>query len=197
MIACVTVMVAVVLRAFVIQTFRIPSASMYPTLWVGDLIIVNKLVYGLRLPGVDEPIYAGESPKRGEIVVFSRFSDFEDFEETKHYVKRVVGVPGDTVEVRDFKAFVNGEETDRGFDVELNEDPKSLEIGGRKWGPLKLRKGEYFVLGDNRVNSQDSRFFGPVPGSAIEGRAEFIYWSWSIADAEFDIRWERIGLDID
>jgi signal peptidase I len=167
---------AIVLRAFFIETFIIPSGSMEPSLLPGDHIFVSRL--------------RGQSPSRGEVVVFRRFSELESTGDRQvPFIKRVVGVPGDIVEVRDGATLING----KSLDSESNLPVEAFS----NFGPLKLPTGEFFLLGDNRGNSRDSRFFGPVKEDVIIGRAEFIFWSRDrTLGFPRGIRWQRFGLMI-
>lgn len=188
------IFIIVVVRAFVFQTFKIPSASMVPTLLIGDHIVVNRFVFGIHLPGLSGKILRIGAPKRGDVVVFSRFSEYEDQDADTHYIKRIVAGPGDEVKVVEYRAFVNGEpigKDDQATNPEFH--PMFPERSGREFGPLKLGEGEYFVLGDNLPNSRDSRFYGPIHGEDIEGRAEFVYWSWDSQGGSASVRWDRIG----
>ena len=189
-----TVFLAFVIRAFVFQTFKIPSSSMYPTLQVGDHIIVSKLSYGFFFPGFSGLLFEFSEPAVGDVVVFYRFSEFEDIDASLHYSKRIVAGPGDTVEVKGGVTSVNGTV------LEEKRPPKisiSDELGlqeGRNYGPVKLGPGSYFVVGDNRSNSKDSRFYGPISKKDIEGRAVLIYWSWGVDEGgSWRVAWDRIG----
>ena len=201
----VALVLAIVLRTFFIQAYKIPSGSMEPTLQVGDHIIVNKLDYGLRLPDsifgltpfADELPYGKylfriESVRRGDVVVFVFPED-----RTKDFIKRVVALPGDTVEVRAGMLYLNG--------VSMTEPHAHFEksfaerLPGSQadyMAPLKLAPNQYFMMGDNRDHSYDSRFWGPITRDAIEGRAMFIYWSCaseaSALSCFYDVRWSRI-----
>ena len=141
-----------VLRPFVVKSFWIPSESMVPTLEVGDRIFVNRFIYRFF------------EPERGDIVVF------DSLETEDELIKRVVAVPGDRVRVRNGKLRVNGDFPDEPYAVPM------LFPDGSVFGPTKVPEGEVFVMGDNRPNSQDSRFFGPVPVENIEGEAFFRFW---------------------
>ena len=141
-----------VLRPFVVKSFWIPSESMVPTLEVGDRIFVNRFIYRFF------------EPERGDIVVF------DSLETDDELIKRVVAVPGDRVRVRNGKLRVNGDFPDEPYAVPM------LFPDGSTFGPTRVPEGEVFVMGDNRPNSQDSRFFGPVPVENIEGEAFFRFW---------------------
>lgn len=148
----VGVVVAVV-NPFIIQAFLIPSGSMIPTLQVGDRIMADKFIYYIR------------DPQRGEVVVFRAPPEADPQE--RNFVKRVIGLPGDVVEVRDGKVFVNG--------TPLNE-PYIYEPPYYQFGPYKVPQGHYFVMGDNRNDSNDSHIWGPLSRDRITGRALFIWW---------------------
>jgi signal peptidase I len=196
---------AIVLRTFFVQAYKIPSASMYPTLLVGDHIIVNKLVYGLRMPDsfFGATPFAHEIPygrylfefapiHRGNVVVFVFPED-----QSKDFIKRVIGVPGDTIEVKNGIVFLNGERADDPHaHLELSPGERTQNSERDYFGPFKVPPGEYFMMGDNRDRSYDSRFWGPVTRDAIEGRAMFIYWSCaddsSPLSCFYDVRWSRL-----
>jgi signal peptidase I len=191
-------LIVLVVRSFLAEPFRIPSSSMLPTLEVGDFILVNKFAYGLRLPVLEWEFLRTGRPERGDVVVFRYpLNPRED------YIKRVVGVPGDVVEYRGKRLWVNGVEMayqplgaytasgDPGNDgaERLREDlgGASHEIllnprvppGAVREGRWTLGPGEYFVLGDNRDNSQDSRVWGPVPETHLKGRAFLVWMHWN------------------
>ena len=191
-------------RSFVVEPFRIPSESMLPTLHVGDFILVNKHSYGLRLPLSHHRLTAGDRPQRGDVIVFRYPRNTR-----LPYIKRIVGMPGDTISYQDKKLYIN--------DREIPLQP----VPGREKIPLKRQllleflpekqhqvmhdqarpafqmpaivvpEGEYFVLGDNRDYSQDSRYWGFVPESHIIGRAFFIWFHW-----KHGVKWSRMGSSI-
>ncbi len=168
---------ALILRASVVEAFKIPSGSMIPTLRIGDYILVSKLTYGLRLPLFSQTVYQFSEPKRGEIVVFVRPDDPDTFEneENTNVIKRVLGVAGDTVEVKGAQLFLNG--------APLAESYARWQEGGiaeGNFGPVTVPAGHVLLLGDNRDHSKDSRFWPDpfLPISRIKGRALIIYWSW-------------------
>jgi len=161
--------IAFLLRASVVEAFKIPSGSMIPTLRIGDHILVSKLSYGFRLPFVTKFIYQFAEPQHGDIVVFTR----PDEPET-NIIKRVIGIPGDLIEVRQTKLFINNQ---------LQYEPYArYELNGIKnFGPERVPEGHIFMLGDNRDHSRDSRFWEETPWLEIQrvkGRALIIYWSW-------------------
>jgi signal peptidase I len=193
------------IRTFVVEPFKIPSGSMIPTLLVGDHIFVNKFVYGLRMPFTGSLVIPMGQPERGDVIVF-RYPD----DPTQDFIKRCIGLPGDTIEMRGERVYLNGQVVDRidrgryeymdyerVRDVEVrrqdeilpNEatystlyDPQRSHLGRR--GPWEVPEGHYFMLGDNRDSSRDSRFWrNPfVRADQIKGRATFIYWSWVVAE---------------
>ena len=176
----IAVVLALFIRTFVVQAFKIPSGSMKPTLLVGDHILVNKFIYGIKIPFSDKTIIKLGKPKRGDVVVFKYPLDTK-----KDYIKRVVGLPGDKVELENKQLFINGKITD---------DPHaSYSIYGnlRNFGPVTVPVHHLFVMGDNRDESSDSRVWGFVPDAYLKGKAFLIYWSWDSRD--FGVRWSRLG----
>lgn len=190
--------IIVVVRAFLFQTFKIPSGSMVPTLLIGDHIVVNRFLYGIHLPGAQGKILRFRRPSRGDVVVFARFSEFEDQDSDTHYIKRIVAVPGDVVEVKDYRAYINGSPVGKN-DTQTVPDfhPGLADQGARIYGPVTLADGQYFVLGDNLSNSRDGRYYGPISEDDIEGRAEFVYWSWDVQGTSASVRWDRVGKAIE
>ena len=174
------------LRAFVIQAFRIPSASMQDTLLIGDFLFVNKFEYGPKIPFTHIRLPGLRPPRRGDVIVFQFPQD-----PSKDYIKRCIATGGETIEVREKQVRVNG--------VALNEpyaihgDPAVHPAGydyRDYFGPYTVGKGQLFMMGDNRDNSNDSRYWGPLDLDLIKGRAMFLYWSW---DPERNWpRWNRI-----
>jgi signal peptidase I len=183
----VAVILALFIRTFVVQAFKIPSGSMKNTLLVGDHILVNKFIYGIKLPFIDKTIIPIENPKRGDIIVF-QFPD----DPSKDFIKRVIGIGGDVIEIRNKKLFVNGilVPHKHGIYKDPRVYPASLQPRDN-FGPITVPKGKLFVMGDNRDFSYDSRFWGFVDLSAVRGEAFIVYWSWDKND--FSVRWNRIG----
>ena len=176
----IAIILALFIRTFVVQAFKIPSGSMKPTLLVGDHILVNKFIYGVKLPFTDKVLVKISKAKRGDVVVFKYPLDTR-----KDYIKRVVGLPGDQVELANKQLLINGRPT---------EDPyASYSIQGnlRKFGPITVPTDHLFVMGDNRDESSDSRVWGFVPISYLKGKAFLIYWSWDRQD--FGVRWSRLA----
>ncbi len=189
-----TLVLALVIRTFVVQAFKIPSGSMIPTLLIGDHILVNKFIYGVKLPFTDIVLIPITVPGRGDVIVF-RFPK----DESKDFIKRVVGIPGDKIEVRDKVLYVNGIEQNEGFTNDAVDTLSSQIMASRdNFGPVNVPENSYFVMGDNRDHSLDSRFWGFVDFKKIKGEAFLIYWSW---DKESEVlewlggwsRWGRIG----
>ena len=188
-------LLALVIRTFIVQAFKIPSGSMIPTLQIGDHILVNKLSYGLRLPEdiFWVPIPFGgkylvdyRKPQRGDVVVFIYPED-----RSKDFIKRVIGVAGDEVEVRAKKVYINGREIDDPYAHFEGENALGGLQARDDYGPKRVPENHIFVMGDNRDKSLDSRYWGYVPLKDVKGKAFLIYWSWDGADRW--VRWERLG----
>jgi signal peptidase I len=219
--------VALFLRTFLIEPFKIPTRSMVPTLLEGDQLFVTKLSYGLRLPILNKYVAHFSDPERGDVIVFafpredaakylartnSGCLQAESLSEDKDYIKRIIGVAGDTIEVLNQVVYVNGEPisqqpayqrtvsdyrflTDR-LEESWNREKHGLHsymtithaIPDNHFGPIKVEPGHVFVMGDNRDNSADSRCWGQVPVDNIKGRAQILWWS----QGHVGIRWERM-----
>jgi signal peptidase I len=183
----VALLLALVIRTFVVQAFKIPSGSMLPTLQIGDHLLVSKFVYGPRLEIPFTQVSLGRlpglrSPERGDVIVFVYPKN-----PSQDFIKRVVAVAGETVEVRDKRLHVNGAPVPDPF--------ATYRLGGignsQRFGPLLVPEGTVFVMGDNRDESLDSRVWGPVPLENVKGLAFIIYWSWDRERSWW--RWERLG----
>lgn len=162
-----------VLRAFVIQAFRIPSESMVKTLLVGDFLFVNKFEYGPKIPFTHVRLPGLRQPKRGDVIVFQFPPD-----PTKDYIKRCIATAGETVEVRNKVVYVNGQALVEPYAQHTSPDTMPAAMGPRdNMPPRTIAPGELFMMGDNRDNSYDSRFWGVVPMDLVKGRAMFIYYS--------------------
>lgn len=183
----VAVLLALFIRTFVVQAFKIPSGSMIPTLQIGDHILVNKFAYGLGIPFLGIPLFDGKDPGRGDIIVFKYPEDPQ-----KDFIKRVVGVGGDVVEIRDKKVYVN--DTLLPDEHAIHTDSRMLPVRDNL-DPIRVPSGKLFVMGDNRDNSYDSRFWKFVDARAVRGKAFVIYWSWNDNPASVvdRIRWGRLG----
>jgi signal peptidase I len=187
----IAVLIALFIRTFVVQAFKIPSGSMKETLLIGDHILVNKFIYGVKIPFLRKTLISVSEPERGDIVVF-----IYPMDKTKDFIKRVVAVSGDTVEIKDKRIFINGSPYDdgHGFYTDNLMFPRSIQPRDN-FGPVKVPDGHIFVMGDNRDQSYDSRFWGFVNHKDVLGKAFIIYWSWSTTDR--NARWGRLGHIID
>ena len=180
----VALLLAFFIRTFVVQAFKIPSGSMIPTLLVGDHILVNKFGYGVKNPLTGTDLITGGDPQRHDVIVFKYPQN-----ESQDFIKRVVGVAGDRVEVVRKKVFVNGEPfVDPNA---VNMDPEIIPSPRDNMASVTVPPHSVFVMGDNRDNSHDSRFWGFVDLKAIRGKAFMLYWSWD--SANFTVRWSRLG----
>jgi len=177
---------ALVIRAYVVQAFKIPSGSMLPTLLVGDHILVNKFIYGTKIPFSDRRVLIFKKPERGDIIVFKYPENPK-----KDFIKRVIATEGDAIEERDKTVYVNGK---TGKEPYSQHSDKDIRPGGNdprdNFGPITIPEGKVFVMGDNRDQSYDSRYWGFVDLKEIKGKALIIYWSW---DTEKWVRFNRIG----
>ncbi|MDR2743646.1 MAG: signal peptidase I [Desulfovibrio sp.] len=176
-------LLAFFIRTFLVQAFKIPSESMLATLLVGDHLLASKFAYGINIPFTNMRIYQGEEPARGDIIIFEYPGD-----PSVDYIKRVIGVPGDVIAGRNKQLFRNGQAV-KGEYARFT-DPGRIEPKRDNFGPVTVPEGKYFVMGDNRDNSLDSRFWGFVDRRAIRAKAWRIYWSW---DGPGDIRFSRLG----
>lgn len=167
----IAVVLALFIRTFVVQAFKIPSGSMLETLQIGDHILVNKFIYGTHIPFTDLSILPVRKPQRGDIIVFKYPVD-----ESRDFIKRLIGVPGDTIEVRNKIVYVNGKPLKDEYVV--HRDERIIPGNRDNFGPVTVPDHAYFMMGDNRDGSYDSRFWGFVKESEIRGKALIIYWSW-------------------
>ncbi|SMC83543.1 signal peptidase I Serine peptidase. MEROPS family S26A [Desulfocicer vacuolatum DSM 3385] len=185
----IAIVLALFIRTFVVQAFKIPSGSMKNTLLIGDHILVSKFIYGIKVPFTDGyTLIPLKDPKRGDIVVFKYPEDPD-----KDFIKRVVGVGGDTVEIKNKKLYVNDQLQDH-HAFAIYKDPHVIppKFSTRDNLPkITVPENSLFVMGDNRDNSHDSRFWGFVDLKAVKGKAFIIYWSWN--SDEFGVRWNRLG----
>ena len=214
----ISVALFLVLRTFIVEAFKIPSGSMERTLLIGDFLLVNKLAYGAEIPFTHKRLPALREPQREDVIVFEAPEDV-----TKTYVKRLVGLAGDTLEMRDGVLYRNATQVPERY-VSHNSDVDRVEErfrwqrefivtpGGERgasasvqyyptrnnWGPLVVPEKNYFVLGDNRDNSSDSRYWGFVADSLVKGRPFVIYYSYAPDSSQSlawltRIRWSRLG----
>jgi signal peptidase I len=187
----IAILIALFIRAFVVQAFKIPSGSMEETLLVGDHILVNKFIYGTRIPFTDIKLFRLKSPKRGDVIVFIYPKDT-----SKDFIKRVIGTEGEKVEIIGKKIYINDKAIDDPWGNFKNEGElaKFFQTGER-FGPYYVPKDSLFVMGDNRNNSQDSRYWGYVNLNAVKGKAFIIYFSlkWEAEKLWEKVRWNRFG----
>ncbi len=180
---CVAILLALFIRTFVVQAFKIPSGSMLPTLLIGDHLLVNKFIYGIRVPFTGKILVPIKKPAQGDVVVF-RFPKDRSID----YIKRVVGTPGDTVEIKDKKVFINEKPIDDSHAHVSSPSVLSANASPRdNFGPVLVPENRIFVMGDNRDNSYDSRFWGFVDQKDILGKAFILYWSWDIDKPLFSL----------
>ena len=184
----VAVLIALLITTFVIKMYKIPSRSMVPTLLVGDQLVVNKFIYGIKMPYFRNTIIPITDPQKGDIIVFIYPKD-----RSIEFIKRVIGIGGDTIEIKDKNIFINGKLfTDNvGIYTDKIIYPGSLLQPRDNFGPVTVPAGSLFVMGDNRDSSMDSRFWGFVDLKDVQGKAFIIYWSWNHDERE--IRWQRLG----
>jgi len=170
----IAVLLALVIRTYLVQAFKIPSGSMEDTLVVGDHLLVNKFIYGTKVPFTTKRVITLRNPRQGDVIVFEYPED-----PNKDFIKRVVGIPGDVVEEREKKVFVNGKEYKNPHEIHKEKDVIPREMNPRDtFGPVTVPPDSYFVMGDNRDRSYDSRFWGFVKREKIKGLAFIKYWSW-------------------
>lgn len=194
----IALVLAFIIRSFVIQAFKIPSGSMLDTLKIGDHLLVNKFIYGVRLPFSNTPVVPVSKPDFQDIIVF----EFPE-NESKDFIKRVIGIPGDTILIKNKKVYRNGQELSEAYAQYTSNEIFQGSYPMTKWpphrydprcrdnlGPIKVPEDKYFVMGDNRDESFDSRFWGFVDYDQLLGEALVIYWSWN---GLTNIRWSRIG----
>ena len=172
--AVIAVILALLIRTFVVQAFKIPSGSMEPTLLVGDHILVNKFIYGVKIPFIRNTIIPISKPQRDDVIVFIYPHDT-----SKDYIKRVIGLPGDRIEIFDRKININGTLYDdkHGVYSEVRSGT-STNMAKNRYRPVIVPENHLFVMGDNRDHSSDSRVWGFVPLKSVKGKAFIIYWSW-------------------
>ena len=183
----IAILIALFIRTFIICAYKIPSRSMVQTLLVGDHILVNKFLYGVKIPLLRNTIIPVREPKRGEIVVFIFPND-----RSKDFIKRVIGVGGDAIEIKNKKIFINGKEYSDSYGIYSDNIIYPATMQPRdNFGPITVPKNSIFVMGDNRDESLDSRFWGFVDLKDVEGKAFIIYWSWNHED--HNLRWQRLG----
>ncbi len=197
----IAVVLALFIRTFAVQAFKIPTGSMEPNLLIGDHLLVNKFVFGPSLSGVERTLLPMNEIARGEVIVH-KFPE----EPERDFIKRVIGLPGEQVEVRHKRVYINGKLLDEPYAYYMEAPPpvpKEIEAGDRQpssgdpresYGPVTVPPGHYFMMGDNRDNSQDSRYWGFLPREYVKGRALVIYWSYEAEAGNIlaATRWKRL-----
>ena len=191
----VAVILALFVRTFVFQAFKIPTGSMKPNLLVGDHLLVNKFIFAPTASALERALLPMRPIERGDIMVF-KFPE----EPERDFIKRTIGLPGETIELKNQTVFVNGQALTEPYAHYLFPPADESQTDGfdlrRKFGPVTVPDGHYFMMGDNRDDSQDSRFWGFLPQSYVKGRALFIYWSFDTPDdgssGGFAPRWGRL-----
>ncbi len=193
----VAVILALFIRTFVVQAFKIPTGSMETNLLIGDHLLVNKVVYSPSLMAIEETLFPKKPVQRGHVVVFKFPED-----PTRDFIKRVIGLPGEKVEIRHKVVYIDDQPLKEPY-VHFREppvDPADAEYvspGDARgtWGPEVVPEGHLFVLGDNRDNSRDSRFWGFLPRDQVKGRALLVYWSYDATREEYQrtgtVQWIR------
>jgi len=174
----IAVILALFIRTFVVQAFKIPTGSMENNLLVGDHLLVNKFVFGPSESSIERTLLPETSVKRGDVVVFKYPEEPE-----RDFIKRVIGLPGETLELRHKRVYINGRPLDEPYvHFLVPPSPHAQEFAAydvrEQYGPVTVPPNQYFVMGDNRDNSQDSRYWGFLPRDYIKGKALLVYWSW-------------------
>lgn len=183
----IAVILALFIRAFVVQAFRIPSGSMEETLLIGDHILVNKFIYGVKLPFTNMTLVPISNPERGDVIVFKYPEDPK-----KDFIKRCVAIGGDVIEGRDKILYVNGKPVEEPYVKITNNRAIHKRYSKRdNFGPMTVPEGKVFAMGDNRDNSHDSRFWGFVDLKTVKGKAFLIYFSWN--KQVKNLRWSRLA----
>jgi len=188
----VAVILALFIRTFAVQAFKIPTGSMEPNLLIGDHLLVNKLVYSPSAGPLESTLLGKRPIERGHVVVF-KYPEDARRNVNRDFIKRVIGLPGETVEIRNKKVYIDGEPLDESYAHFIEpplarDDPEyGLRVEGirESWGPRVVPDGELLVLGDNRDNSRDSRFWGFLPVDQVKGRALLVYWSYEATREEY------------
>ncbi len=191
----IALLLALLIRTFIVQAFKIPSGSMKKTLLIGDHILVSKFSYGTHIPNeipfiniklFDDIVLFSKVPKRGDIIVFKFPKD-----ETRDFIKRVIGLPGDLLEVKSQKVYINNKPYEDTHARHTDSPSDSPLVPRDDFGPILVPDNHVFVMGDNRENSQDSRYWGYLNVKKIRGKALIIYWSWDRIKSW--VRFERFG----
>ncbi|MFN7916012.1 MAG: signal peptidase I [Vicinamibacterales bacterium] len=184
----IAVILALFIRTFVVQAFKIPTGSMENNLLIGDHLLVNKFVLGPTATGLERAVLPIGTIKRGDVVVFKYPEEPE-----RDFIKRIIGLPGETIELRQKKVYINGTPLDEPY-VHFLEPPGAGNSGNEvtsfdvreRYGPVTVPADHYFAMGDNRDNSQDSRYWGFLPRDYIKGKALVIYWSYEAGREDYE-----------
>jgi signal peptidase I len=193
---CVAVILALFVRTFIVQAFKIPTGSMENNLLIGDHLLVNKFVFAPTLSGIEDSVLPIDPIERGDIIVFKYPEDPE-----RDFIKRVIALPGETIEVRNKQVFVDSRPLDEPYVHYLippSENGEGHDFDVRvQYGPVTVPAGHYFMMGDNRDNSQDSRYWGFLPREYVKGKALFVYFSFGdetggLSRLVSSVRWNRI-----
>jgi signal peptidase I len=192
---CVAVILALFVRTFIVQAFKIPTGSMENNLLIGDHLLVNKFVFAPSATRLEDAVLPIDPIARGDIIVFKYPEDPE-----RDFIKRVIGLPGETIELRNKKVYVDGRPLDEPYVQYLfvpSEEEGAFDFDVRvQYGPVTVPERQYFMMGDNRDNSQDSRYWGFLPREYIKGKALFVYFSFGEdadgSNAFTSIRWDRM-----
>ena len=209
----IAIILALIIRTFLVQAFKIPSGSMEDTLAIGDHILVNKFIYGAQIPFTNKRLFSFREPRRGDVIVFVFPKDAENNEikmwDKKDFIKRIIGTPGDKIQVINKKLYVNNKPYQNPHEVHKDSGimapcpagsmqydlPSDDQCRRDNFGPIIVPPGVYFCMGDNRDRSYDSRFWGFVKKDYIKGLAFIKYWSWDTT--EHNVRWKNIGRLVD
>jgi signal peptidase I len=183
----IAVILALFIRTFVVQAFKIPTGSMEQNLLIGDHLLVNKFVFGPTRTALERAVLPVGTIKRGDVIVF-KYPEEPD----RDFIKRVIGLPGETLEVREKKVYINGKPLDEPY-VHFLQPPSGVselsEVTSfdvrERYGPVTVPQNQYFMMGDNRDNSQDSRYWGFLPRELVKGRAVVIYWSYEAGREDY------------
>jgi signal peptidase I len=192
---CIAVILALFVRTFVVQAFKIPTGSMENNLLIGDHLLVNKFVYAPTMTRLENALLPIDPIRRGDIIVFKYPEDPE-----RDFIKRVIALPGETIELRNKKVYIDGKALDEPYVQYLIPPGEDGAFDGDvrvQYGPVDVPEGHYFMMGDNRDNSQDSRYWGFLPGDYIKGKALFVYFSFEeeaggLSSLLTGVRWSRI-----
>ncbi len=186
----IVILIALLIRTFIVQAFNIPSGSMEPTLLPGDYILVNKFIYGIRVPYMNIRMFSYNEPRRGDVIVFIYPKD-----RSKDFIKRVIGTQGETVQIIGGKIYIDNKLIPDPWGYFDKKEPPGFIEAVENFGPVVVPESSLFVMGDNRNRSEDSRFWGFLPLNNVLGKSFIIYFSWDrqAENLSGKVRWSRIG----